>query len=85
MKITETLGGESYTYTPLGKYVVKAQGVCGGRPTFIRTRIPVSSALSRVKAGECIDTIVMDLRNRVPREAIIEAIKLFNDSHSKLR
>ncbi len=81
-KITEIIGGEPYTYTRLGDYVVKAQGVCGGRPTFIRTRIPVSTALSRVDAGECIDTIVSDFRNRVSREAILEAIRLFRDSRS---
>ena len=29
-KITEIAGGEPYTYTRLGDYVVEAQGVCVG-------------------------------------------------------
>jgi uncharacterized protein (DUF433 family) len=80
-KIKEIVGGEPYVYTPLGEYVVKAQGVCGGRPTFYRTRIPVSSAINRVKAGQCIDTIVTTFRNKVPKEAIQEAIRLFMESN----
>lgn len=32
--MTEIVGGEPYEYYPLGEYVVRAPGVCGGRPTF---------------------------------------------------
>ncbi len=32
--ITEVVNGEPYQYYPLGAYVVRAVGVCGGRPTF---------------------------------------------------
>jgi len=32
--ITEIVNGEPYHYYPLGDYVVRAIGVCGGRPTF---------------------------------------------------
>ena len=28
--VTETVGGEAYQYYPLGEYVVRAVGVCGG-------------------------------------------------------
>jgi len=39
--VTEMVGGEPYQYYPLGQYVVRAIGVCGGRPTFKYTRIEV--------------------------------------------
>jgi len=32
--VTETVGGEPYQYYPIGAHVVRAIGVCGGRPTF---------------------------------------------------
>ncbi len=32
--ITEIVDDEPYEYIPLGEHVVKAKGVCGGRPTF---------------------------------------------------
>jgi hypothetical protein len=32
--MTEIIEGETYQYYPLGKHVVRAVGVCGGRPTF---------------------------------------------------
>ena len=35
---TEIVGGESYEYYPLGKYIVATPGGCGGRPTFKYTR-----------------------------------------------
>ncbi len=71
--ITEEIGGETYHYYPLGKYVVRAIGVCGGRPTFKYTRIEITGALDRLAAGESMDELVAGYRGRVPREAIIEA------------
>jgi uncharacterized protein (DUF433 family) len=71
--ITEMVGGEPYQYYPLGKYVVRAIGVCGGRPTFKYTRIEVTGTLERLAAGESIDDIVAGYRGRVSREAILEA------------
>ena len=32
--VTEMVGGEPYEYVPLGDHVVRAIGVCRGRPTF---------------------------------------------------
>ena len=32
--ITETVQGEPYHYYPIGKYIVRAVGVCGGVPNF---------------------------------------------------
>ncbi len=74
--MTETVGGESYEYYPMGQYVVRAVGVCGGRPTFKHTRIEIAGVMERLAAGETIDKIVTGYRGRVSREAIIEAIRL---------
>jgi len=73
--ITETIGGESYRYYPLGNHVVQAVGVCGGRPTFKYTRIEITGTLERLAAGENIDDIVRGYRNRVPHEAVVEALR----------
>jgi uncharacterized protein (DUF433 family) len=74
--ITEIVNGETYQYYPLGKHVVRAVGVCGGRPTFKYTRIEIASTLDRLAAGESLDEIVAGYRERVSREAIIEAIQI---------
>jgi len=74
--ITEIVGGESYQYYPLGKYVVRALGVCGERPTFKYTRIEITGTLERLATGENIDEIVKGYQGRVSREAIIEAMQL---------
>lgn len=81
--ITEMIGGELYQYYPLGKHVVRAVGVCGGRPTFKHTRIEITGTLERLAAGENLNEIVAGYRNRVPREAIIEAINLVNKQFLK--
>ena len=60
--ITETVSGEPYQYCPLGDYVVRAVGVCGGRPTFKYTRIEITGTLERLAAGEPIEDIVQGYR-----------------------
>lgn len=74
--ITETIGGEVYQYYPMGEHVVRAIGVCGGRPTFKYTRIEITGTLDRLAAGETIDEIASGYQGRVSRNAIIEAIRL---------
>ncbi|ODS34556.1 MAG: hypothetical protein SCARUB_00291 [Candidatus Scalindua rubra] len=74
--ITEIVSGEPYQYYPLGEHVVRAVGVCGGRPTFKYTRIEITGTLERLAAGESIDEIVKGYRGRVSREAINEAVRL---------
>jgi uncharacterized protein (DUF433 family) len=74
--ITETVGGEPYQYYPYGDHVVRALGVCGGRPTFKYTRIEITGTLERLAAGEDLDTIVTGYRGRVSRAAVVEAIEL---------
>ena len=76
--ITETIGKEPYQYYPFGKFVVRAPGVCGGRPTFKYTRIEITGTLDRLAAGETIDAIVAGYRGKVSREAVIEAIQLIS-------
>jgi uncharacterized protein (DUF433 family) len=73
---TEIVGGEPYEYYPLGDYVVRAVGVCGGRPTFKYTRIEIIGTLERLAAGESIDDIVKGYRGRVSHAAIVEAVRL---------
>ncbi len=75
-QVTEIIGGEPYEYYPMGEYVVRARGVCGGRPTFKYTRIEITGALERLAAGETIDSLVHAYRHRVPRAAILEAIQV---------
>jgi uncharacterized protein (DUF433 family) len=74
--MTEVIGGETYRYYPLGQYVVRAVGVCGGRPTFKYTRIEITGTLDRLAAGESLEEIVAGYRGRVSRDAIIEAIQI---------
>ncbi|MGC8660429.1 MAG: DUF433 domain-containing protein [Desulfomonilaceae bacterium] len=74
--ITEIIGDEVYEYVPLGDYVVKAKGVCGGRPTFKYTRILVAGILDRIEAGESIETITKNYNGRITKEAIVEAMNI---------
>ena len=74
--ITEVVNGELYQYYPLGKHVVRAVGVCSGRPTFKYTRIEITGTLDRLAAGESLDEIAAGYRGRVSREAVIEAIQI---------
>ena len=75
-RIQEIVGGEAYEYLPLGQYVVRAVGVCGGRPTFKYTRIEVAGTLDRLAAGESLDAIAAGYGERVSRAAIQEAIDI---------
>lgn len=74
--VTEVVEGETYFYLPLGNYIVRAPGVCGGRPTFKYTRIEIAGTLDRLAAGESIDQLVQGYRGRVSHAAIMEAINL---------
>ena len=75
----ELVGGEKYQYYPLGKYVVRAPGVCGGRPTFKYTRIEITGTFERLATGEGINEIVAGYQGRVPKEAIEEAVYLITN------
>ncbi|ETX02567.1 MAG: hypothetical protein ETSY2_35305 [Candidatus Entotheonella gemina] len=77
--VTEMIGGETYQYHPLGEHVVRAIGVCGGRPTFKYTRIEITGTLERLASGESLESIVQGYRGRVSCEAILEASRLVNE------
>ncbi|MBD3397544.1 DUF433 domain-containing protein [Candidatus Micrarchaeota archaeon] len=77
---TERMEGETYEYYSLGRYIVRAKGVCGGRPTFKHTRIEVNGTLDRLDAGEDIDDIVRGYKGLVRKEAILEAMELAKTS-----
>lgn len=81
--ITETLNGEPYQYYPLSEHVVRAVGICGGRPTFKYTRIEITGTLDRLAAGESLDAIVEGYRGRVSREAVMEAVQIVTDGFLK--
>lgn len=74
--VREMVNGEMYQYFPLGEYVVRAAGVCGGRPTFKYTRIEVAGTMDRLAAGESLDEVVAGYRGRVSREAVMEALRV---------
>ncbi len=60
--VHEIVGGEPYDYYPLGKDVVVAPGVCGGRPTFKYTRIDVRHALSLLASGYTVERVAEGYR-----------------------
>ena len=79
--VQEMYGGEQYEYYPLGKHIVIAPGICGGRPTFKYTRLEVSAVLADISAGNTIQEILDDLYlSRLSAEAIQEAIELANQA-----
>ncbi len=75
--VREIIGGEAYEYYPLGKYIVSAPGICGGRPTFKYTRLEVAVVLDLLAAGWTIDKVIREYsKSHLTREAVMEAITL---------
>lgn len=70
----ELVGGESYEYYRLGRYVVSAPGVCGGRPTFKYTRIDIRHALRLLSEDYSLPEVAKAYR--IPEEAVREALRL---------
>lgn len=82
--VVEMQGGEPYEYYPLGKYIVAAPGVCGGRPTFKYTRVDVQVILEQLAGGWSIDRVIdFYQRQEVSFEAIREAMLLASDALQK--
>ena len=73
--VRETAAGTDYQYYPLGRHVVVAPGVCGGRPTFKGTRIEVETILDWLRAGRTVEDIIQGYP-RWSRAAIREAIRI---------
>lgn len=79
--IQEMYGGEPYEYYPLGKYVVAAPGVCGGRPTFKYTRLEVAFVLDLLAAGWSIEKVTHEYADsRLSAAAVKEAIRLAKEA-----
>jgi uncharacterized protein (DUF433 family) len=75
--VHETVKGEVYAYYPLGRYIVAAPGICGGRPTFKYTRLEVSVILARLAAGDTVTEVVRDYAlSKLTPQAVAEAIRL---------
>ena len=72
--VHEIVGGESYEYYPVGRYIVVAPGVCGGRPTFKYTRIDVRHALGLLAAGKTVERVAQAYS--IPIKAVQEALSL---------
>ena len=88
--VQEMYGDELYEYYPLGKYVVSAPGVCGGRPTFKYTRLEVSTILALIASGEAIEQVVQayafsQLTPGAVREAIYRADQALVQSATALQ
>lgn len=79
--VHEQVGDDIYEYYPLGKHVVIAPGICGGRPTFKYTRLEVSLILSLLARGESIEQVIADYADsRLSPEAVQEAILLAGEA-----
>jgi uncharacterized protein (DUF433 family) len=74
--VREVVGGEPYEYYSLGKYIVAAPGICGGRPTFKYTRVEVQVVLDLIASGESLEKMVENFQGRVPLKAIEETLRL---------
>lgn len=75
--VIELVGGEPYEYYPLGDHIVRAVGVCGGRPTFKYTRIDVDFILNELAHGCTVSYLVEAYRaSHLTEAAIQEAITL---------
>lgn len=82
--VQEMYGGELYEYYPLGKYIVRAPGVCGGQPTFKYTRLEPSIIL-QLSLGRAVEEVVAAYQpGRVSVEGVYEAIKLANQAFMAL-
>ena len=75
--VRENHGGEAYEYYALGKYIVAAPRVCGGRPTFKYTRIEAAFVLDLLADGWSIEKVVQEYKaSKLSAPAIREAFKL---------
>ncbi len=72
--VREMYGGEVYEYYPLGKFIVAAPGVCGGRPTIKYHRLDARHIIGYLKQGLTQQEIVADFN--IPLAAVREVVKL---------
>lgn len=72
--VRETFNGDPYEYYPLGKYIVAARGVCGGRPTVKYHRLDALHILGFLERGDSPKEIARNYR--IPVAAVHEAVEL---------
>ncbi|MDQ3745235.1 MAG: DUF433 domain-containing protein [Acidobacteriota bacterium] len=72
--VREVYAGDPYVYLPLGKYVVAARGVCGGRPTIKYHRLDARHVIGYLKQGVTPEEIAADFK--IPMAAVREVIRL---------
>jgi len=72
--VVEEFAGREYAYVPLGRYVVAARGVCGGRPTIKYTRLDARHVVGMLRAGESPERIAR--HHQIAVAAITEAVEL---------
>ena len=72
--VRETLHGEPYEYYPLGRYIVAAPGVYGGRPTIKYHRLDAMHIIGFLERGDSPELIARNYR--IPVAAVHEAVKL---------
>lgn len=83
--VQEMVGGELYEYYPLGKHIVRAPGVCGGRPTFKYTRLEPSVILGQLSLGRTVEDLLRAYRgSKISAEFVYEAIYLANQAFMTL-
>ena len=82
----EIVDGEPYEYYPLGRHIVRAPGVCGGRPTFKYTRIDVRHALRLLSEGYTVEKIAKAYRIPIAavQEAVAQASRAYAQQFEKL-
>jgi uncharacterized protein (DUF433 family) len=60
----------------IGRYIVADPAVCHGQPTFRGTRILVADVLEQVSPGMAWESIALEWRERMSKEAIAQAVRL---------
>ncbi|MBO0863082.1 MAG: DUF433 domain-containing protein [Chloracidobacterium sp.] len=75
--IVEDLGGKSYEYIELGKYIVAARGVCGGRPTIKYRRLDARWILAFYENGDSMSMLAKWYK--IPIAAVKEVIALADE------
>lgn len=60
----------------MGRYIVSDPKICHGKPVFRGTRVLVSDVLEQVASGMAWETIIEEWNDKIPKEAIREAVEL---------
>lgn len=72
--VREFLHGVLYEYYPLGKNIVAAAGVCGGKPTIKYHRLDALHIIGFLERGDSPKQIARNYR--IPLPAVLEAVEL---------